>query len=118
MIFSADDTDIQYGYVDYFISKHNSKGIDRIYADPHNITRIGIKYNIDVQIYVKKDKIEYRYSTFQYVVDDKLSACLPSLFVEYTEYVYSFSFQYRGGFIGGCRKCGPFPSPYFSYIYF
>lgn len=44
-----------------------------------------VKHNLDVLIYVNENDIEYKYWILQFVVDDKLSVCLPQLLIEHTE---------------------------------
>lgn len=78
--FSDTVNEVECAIFPYFIAK-TKIGRENIFFDSKKTEIMGGKYNLEVQIYLTKENIEYSIPFIQFVVDDKLSACLP--YIEY-----------------------------------
>lgn len=67
------------------MAKTENNADHEVYFKSSKENRMGIRHNLDVQIFVNEDEIEYNYKIVQFVVDDELSVCLPGLTIEHTE---------------------------------
>lgn len=78
--FSDTVNEVEYAIFPYFIAKTKT-GRENIFFDSKKTEIMGGKYNLEVQIYLSKEHIKYTIPFIQFIVDDKLSACLP--YIEY-----------------------------------